>query len=161
MRVWHALRRWERTAALVCVGALLVVVASCTGTLLRPCAELAVGRLARWRARSPGGASSDGDWRLLFCPPLRTPWSFDYLELTWLRAAVLVNATGGAAASEGQQAAIRRYASWSPGSMPWRDAGAIYVRLYKSGNDAFKGETSSHLQQLQWKQCVARFLPGS
>jgi hypothetical protein len=114
---------------------------------------------------------------VLFCPPVLSPWSFDYLELAWLRAASLVNVTapaaGGHAAAErqplarkpqplarklqqadasppaannasaqltpAQRAAVRRYASWSPGSMPWRDANAIYVRLYKSGNDAFKG----------------------
>ena len=165
MQVCHALRRWERVAALVCVGALLAVTVSCAGTLLRP--QLAVGGL--WSPSAAGGgnqsAAAPADWRLLFCPPMRTPWSFDYLELAWLRAAFLVNASSFAGAegqpaarkllqpgvaprivnasaqlTPAQLAAVQRYARWSPGSMPWRDAGAIYVRLYKSGNDAFKGE---------------------
>ena len=167
--VWHALRRCERAAAFVCVGALLAVAASCTGTLLRP--KLAVG--GRWSPSAGGdqSAAAPEDWRLLFCPPVRTPWSFDYLELAWLRAALLVNASstgaeGQPAHAEGQPtarqllqpgaaqpavnasaqltpvqlAAVQRYARWSPGSMPWRDAGAVYVRLYTSGNDVFKGE---------------------
>ena len=176
MRVWQRVRRWERAAELVCVGALLAVVVSCTCTLLRP----QLPRLHWLWPDAPAGVRGDhstaapADWRLLFCPPVRTPWSFDYLELAWLRAASLVNAS--AAAAEGQPgraeagkqltpgsaesvvnasaqlmpeqlAAVQRYARWSPGSMPWRDAGAIYVRLYKSGNDAFKG--------------VLRCVPGS
>ena len=169
----HALRRWERAAALVCVGALLAVAVSCASTLLRP--QLAFGGL--WSPRAGGGgnqsAAAPADWRLLFCPPMRTPWSFDYLELAWQRAALLVNASGSAGA-EGQPAArkllqpgampqfvnasaqltpvqlaaVQRYTRWSPGSMPWRDAGAIYVRLYKSGNDAFKGELDA--QRFAW-----------
>ena len=97
-----------------------------------------------------------------------TPWSFDYLHLAWERAATLMNATAeegrapqqsqpharkllqpgaptaaanaSAQLSAAQLEAVRRFSSWSPGSMPWTDANAIYVRLYKSGNDMFKGE---------------------
>ena len=179
--VCHALRRWERAAALVCVGALLAVAVSCAGTLLRP--QLTFGGL--WSPSAGGGgnqsAAAPADWRLLFCPPMRTPWSFDYLELTWLRAAFLVNASSFAGA-EGpprkllqpgaaqqfvnasahltpvQLAAVQRYARWSPGSMPWRDAGAIYVRLYKSGNDAFKGELDA--QRFAWSGTALTYSPS-
>ena len=158
MQVWHAMRRWK-PAAIVCICTLFIVAASSSGAWLR---------LLQANGVSPEHLDSNVGvrWRLLFCPPLRTPASFDYLALAWLRAASLVNATApegprqrlaplsrkrlqsgptqtAAAASTqltpAQLLAVRRYASWSPGSVPWRDAAAIYVRVYKCGNDAFTG----------------------
>lgn len=53
----------------------------------------------------------------------------------------VVNASAQLTAA--QLEAVRRFSTWSPGSMPWIDANAVYVRLYKSGNDMFKGERLS------------------
>jgi hypothetical protein len=169
-RVTHAV---TRAAALACMLALLALAVSCCGSLAAHTAASEGPARAREHSdeQAQAQAHAPADWRLLFCPPVLTPWSFDYLKLAWLRAATLVNATA-AAEDEGREpqpsqprarkllqpgappaaanasaqltaaqlAAVRRFSSWSPGSMPWVDANAVYVRLYKSGNDMFKGE---------------------
>jgi hypothetical protein len=164
-QVAHAVKR---AAALACMLALLALAVSCCSSLAAHTAA-SEGPAAPLDNDDSSSAHAPADWRLLFCPPVLTPWSFDYLQLAWLRAATLVNATAedegrvpqpsqprsrkllqpgappavvnaSAQLTAAQLAAVRRFSTWSPGSMPWIDANAVYVRLYKSGNDMFKGE---------------------
>jgi hypothetical protein len=49
---------------------------------------------------------------------------------------------GRAALTPQQQQAQRSFYSWFAGAMPWRAANAMYFRLYKCANDAWKGARS-------------------
>jgi hypothetical protein len=91
----HLRRRATLCAALLALLALLAL--SSAALWLDASVLRSLTRAARPAQPEANGARADAKdemsahWRLLFCPPLQTPWTFDYLAPAWRRAGELLN----------------------------------------------------------------------
>ena len=69
-----------------------------------------------------------------FCPAYQRPNRFWYLAPAWSKAQALLGVHGGV-----PQAYLASFYSFTAGSCYWKAANALYVRVYKAGNDNICG----------------------